>query len=310
VHRSIFRISVPFGSEGVVQLYLVRGAKAALVDTGVSTAPLAYLAPALRGAGLDLADVDLVVNTHGHFDHTGGNAIVKKASGAKIEIHANDAIYCVSAEHHASVFRRPFDMLGLAGTVEEQAAWILEQAGDSAGVDRKLVDGDALDLGRGVRFQVLHTPGHTAGSICLYWEDEGVLLSGDAVQGRGSRAGGLPIYESPYAYRESLERLMHLPTRLLLLGHRFNCRGAVSSPQRQGDDVMMILRESHEVSITIEKAVRTAAVAQPGGADLLKVARATVGELTYEFPMELDHATGLPRHGVGTLLAHLVGRTA
>ena len=51
-----------------------------------------------------------------------------------------------------------------------------------------------MDLGGDVRLHVLHTPGHTPGSASFYWESESLVFSGDAVGGRGSRAGGFPLY--------------------------------------------------------------------------------------------------------------------
>jgi glyoxylase-like metal-dependent hydrolase (beta-lactamase superfamily II) len=74
------------------------------------------------------------------------------------------------------------------------------------GVGRTVVDGDVLDLG-GVGLEVLHTPGHTPGSICLYDRVDGVLFTGDTVfaegVGRTDFAGG-----DAGALRESLERLV------------------------------------------------------------------------------------------------------
>jgi glyoxylase-like metal-dependent hydrolase (beta-lactamase superfamily II) len=57
----------------------------------------------------------------------------------------------------------------------------------------QLQDGDELDLGRALVLRVLHTPGHTPGSISLYWEREGILFTGDSLQGRGSRPGWMPL---------------------------------------------------------------------------------------------------------------------
>ena len=57
-----------------VAAYLLRGARNIIIDTGIVPAPDRDIAPALRTVGLDLSDIDLIINTHGHPDHVGGNA--------------------------------------------------------------------------------------------------------------------------------------------------------------------------------------------------------------------------------------------
>jgi hydroxyacylglutathione hydrolase len=70
---------------------------------------------------------------------------------------------------------------------------LLANVGREVSPDRQLQDGDELDLGRALVLRVLHTPGHTPGSISLYWEREGILFTGDSLQGRGSRPGWMPL---------------------------------------------------------------------------------------------------------------------
>ena len=70
---------------------------------------------------------------------------------------------------------------------------MLANVGREVSPDRQLQDGGELDLGRALALRVLHTPGHTPGSISLYWEREGILFTGDSLQGRGSRPGWMPL---------------------------------------------------------------------------------------------------------------------
>ena len=83
-------------------------------------------------------------------------------------------------------------------------------SGANGASSAQLEDGDEIDLGGDVRLHVLHTPGHTPGSASFYWESQSLLFSGDAVGGRGSRAGGFPLYFSAADYASSLRRLLDL----------------------------------------------------------------------------------------------------
>ena len=108
-------------------------------------------------AGLALK-VKYIINTHGHFDHVGGNKKMKAATGADILIHPLDA-----------------HMLGtLASTA---TAWGLS-ADDSPPPDRTVVDGDRIDFGT-LALTVIHTPGHSPGGIALY--TDGNVFVGDTL---------------------------------------------------------------------------------------------------------------------------------
>lgn len=143
------------------------------------------LLEALRGR-----PVSVVVLTHGHFDHLGA-ASVLCATGTPLLVHAADAESITSAEANGG------------------AAFGFDAIAPQP--DRLLHDGDLVEA-RGLRIEVLHTPGHTPGSICLlaHGEDGGHLFSGDTLfagsVGRTDFAGG-----DPRAMRASIARLATLP---------------------------------------------------------------------------------------------------
>ncbi len=107
----------------------------------------------------ELLEVRYIVNTHGHADHIGANREVKEATGAQLLIHAEDAPMLTSPNMNLSLY--------LGVPVKGPAA------------DRLLQDGEEIAVGKGVFLRVIHTPGHTRGSICL--QGEGVIFTGDTL---------------------------------------------------------------------------------------------------------------------------------
>jgi len=144
----------------------------------------------------------LVVLTHGHFDHTAALPRLRSsiaASGREtpsVAMHASDAAYLGTGAKSAHL--RDFSLAGAAAYVE--GLW--EEMPEPA---RFLSDGERIGP-----FRVIHTPGHTPGSICLYEESEGLLFSGDTLFAGGVGRTDLPGGDGGLLAR-SLERLLALP---------------------------------------------------------------------------------------------------
>lgn len=138
--------------------------QAMVIDPGADAERIASVAEKEK------LDIVTIVNTHGHGDHTAGNALLKALTGAKVLIHASDADGYPQA-------------------------------------DRFISDEKRLTLGR-IIFDIIHTPGHTPGGICLY--AQGHLFTGDTLfvgdSGRTDLAGG----HRP-TLGASIRRLMTLP---------------------------------------------------------------------------------------------------
>ena len=172
--------------------YLVwdgRSPDAMVLDPGMGAAQ--PLVDRVAANGLRL---HIIGNSHGHVDHIFDNAPLKRASGAPLAIHPDDA-YRLDGRN----------AYGLS--VEPSTA------------DRELRDGEQVRIGDLV-FDVMHTPGHTEGSVCLYEEQRALLLSGDVLfagsYGRTDLPGG-----SDEAMVASLARLARdLPDGVRVLpGH-------------------------------------------------------------------------------------------
>ncbi len=101
-----------------------------------------------------------VLNTHGHFDHIGGNRKVTETTGAKLLINKEDEPFLSKAARSASMY-------GL-------------KAEDSPRPSAYLAEGDLIRFGI-QEIKVIHTPGHSPGGCCFYLAKEGILVSGDSL---------------------------------------------------------------------------------------------------------------------------------
>ncbi len=175
--------------ERLVHTYLVLGEQICLVDTGVSASYDAILG-GLAEMGISADDVAWVVNTHAHPDHMGCNLRFQEDVGPKFACHSRAARWIEDVD--VQFKERP--LYGFETLV-----------GGSVQVTRHLEEGDEIDLG-GITLQVLHTPGHSPGSISLFCPQDGTLLTGDAIP----PTGGLPLYYDLGESRRSLHRLSQL----------------------------------------------------------------------------------------------------
>lgn len=133
--------------------------------------------------------VRYVINTHGHFDHVGGNRQVLAATGAQLLIHEEDAPFLSRAADVATMY-------GLATE-------------NSPPPDRFLQDGMVIGFGSHA-MKVLHTPGHTPGGCCLYLEEQGKVITGDTLFAEGVGRTDFP--------GSSHDALMHgIRTKLMVL---------------------------------------------------------------------------------------------
>ena len=174
----------------IVYSYIVTGKELCLVDTG-TVGGEHYIVSALSEMGFSVKDIKLVINTHEHPDHVGGNTFFKENARPRFACHADAA--------------RWIESLGIQFK-ERPVHGFYSLAGQSIQVDQKLQDGDEIDLGGGTSLKVIFTPGHSPGSISLFCPQDGSLIVGDAIQ----PVDGLPLYNDLARTRESLKRLMNL----------------------------------------------------------------------------------------------------
>jgi glyoxylase-like metal-dependent hydrolase (beta-lactamase superfamily II) len=157
-----------------------RTREAIAIDTAIPS--LAWIADELAARDWSLK---LIVSSHGHWDHIGDNAAVAAHTGAEIAVHPLDRTRLTDPQPVVA----PFEIPPSVPAVE-------------------LAEGGEVRFGA-IRLTVMHTPGHTEGSVCLYDPDQGLLFSGDTLFQGGWGRVDLPGGDPP-AMVASLGRLLTL----------------------------------------------------------------------------------------------------
>ena len=215
-HRIATVSSLPMN---MVNSFILVGERPVLVDTGVPGSGPKILA-ALAREGFAPTDVSLILITHRHVDHIGSAQALKLVTGAPVAVHALDAD-CLRRGDGGSrpptgLGGRFFDLTGVPGAQAEPCEpdilidrdFSLEPYGVTDGV-------------------VLHTPGHTAGSVSALLPN-GDVLAGDLAIGGVSFLGGIafkgharkpPYEDDPIIVRESLIDLLNRGANRFFVGH-------------------------------------------------------------------------------------------
>ncbi len=199
-------------------MYIVGKDQVMTIDSGEDLDRYRWM---LRGylAATERAEIALAGITHHHSDHSANLKWLREIYKADVLVHP-------------------------------EGVELLEKVLPEEGV-QTLQDNQVLDLGGGVRLQIMHTPGHSVDSMCYYLEDEGVLFTGDTVLGFGT-----VTMRDLYTYMHSLERLVALPNlKVICPGHgplvhdpRERIQGYIDHRNQREREILGVLGEGGEIS--------------------------------------------------------------
>ena len=216
---------------------VVDGGQAAMIDAGFSEGDsvqerLAYL------KGLPGLRVAYIVLTHHHFDHSGGAHALREATGARVVMHREEAplLEAAAREETPSDMEAPEEMREAR---QRMRRWRQEAARGRP--DILVDDNDRLRVGA-ASLRIVHAPGHTAGHVCVFLEEERVLFSGDNVLGMGTTAIAPPPHGDMVQYLASLRKMQGLDAALLCPGHG----PVVKEPNRKIQEILDHRRERDE----------------------------------------------------------------
>jgi glyoxylase-like metal-dependent hydrolase (beta-lactamase superfamily II) len=175
-------------------VYLVMDEKPILVDAGMMAGPILKNIKKF----IDPTKIEMIVLTHCHHDHSGAAPALKEATGAKLLLSEKE--------------------VGCVGDDLASVAYLFGQQAPEYKVDEILKEGMVLDIGKW-KLEVMETPGHSLGSLCLYEKNEKALFSGDTVfpDGNIGRTDMLGVNTAELV--RSIERLAKLDVKTMYPGH-------------------------------------------------------------------------------------------
>ena len=223
-----------------VYCFLIVEKEIALIDAGVAGTET-LISAYLKDIGRDINEVTRLVQTHAHPDHIGSSKAIKGITGCKVMIHEAERGWLEDVGRQVA---------------ERPVPGFNELVGGSVQVDTGLADGNMVRLGEGSSLKVVHTPGHSPGSICLNYDRDSVLFTGDVVP----LPGDMPIYD---------DAAMTLASVVKVRGMKFNLMLSAWDEPRAGKEAERTIGSGIEFLKGIQEAVDGVLREQPQADDVI-----------------------------------------
>ena len=199
--------------------------------------------------GVELSDIHLIINTHCHCDHVGGNKIIQEESDCDIALHRIGKHFIDIRDDWSTLWR------------------YYDHEAEFFACTMSLEDGDMLSIGPH-EFRVIHTPGHSPDGIVFYNAKEKALISGDTLWENDFPVPSIRVegVSSLFAMQESFEKLEDLEVKTVYPGHGkpfTNLREAISISKKKNKACMMnremigmdVLKKVTVFNLMLKKAV-------------------------------------------------------
>lgn len=266
IHALKVNFKVPISPEKAVDRfvysYIVFTDEITLIDSGVKGSGT-LIFDYIEKAGRDPKEITAIILSHSHPDHIGSAKAIKEASGCRALAHSTERDWIEDTEKQ---FR------------DRPVPGFNDLVGGPVAIDRTLNDGEILELGQDCKCKIIHTPGHSRGSISLLFPGEKAVFTGDSLP----VPNDMPIYDDVASLVNSIKKISDLRDLDILLS-------SWDAPARGRSDIERRIDEGLSYIRTIHKAVLNAG--GQGQRDVMELCRLVVGEL------------GLPPHAANPLVA-------
>jgi len=230
IHAIRIPFKIPIGPgktlDRSVYSYLVFGNTITLIDTGV-TGSETMLFDYIARQGRDPKEISQIILSHAHPDHIGSVKAIQRTTGCKVMAHGGERDWIEDTEKQFK---------------ERPVPGFHTLVGGPVTVDRLLADGEIVDMGQNIRCNVMHTPGHSRGSITLLFENEKTIITGDALP----LPNDLPIYDDFVASVHTMKNLKRAKNIEILLSSWEAPVHGFEQIEKRIDDGLSYLRRIHE----------------------------------------------------------------
>jgi len=201
IHALKIPFKIPISPEQILDrfayAYIIFGKVITLIDTGVAGSE-ALIFEYIRQHHRDPREIATIILTHAHPDHIGSAKVIQISVNCKIIAHGDEKDWIEDTDRQFKERPVPGFQTLVAGPVV---------------LDKALADGELLDLSQGILAEVMHTPGHSKGSVSLWFKNEKILISGDALP----FPNDLPTYDDVVTSVQSIKKLERMNTAEILL---------------------------------------------------------------------------------------------
>ncbi|MFZ5595697.1 MAG: MBL fold metallo-hydrolase [Bacillota bacterium] len=252
---------------GDINSYLIMDDPVTIIDPGPFYGPAEKkLAEALEQYDLEMSDIKRVFITHGHPDHYGMAGKIQEVGGAEVLIRDEEIQKIKPEKHYKEQMRRLFFSTGISGEALAIGASLEKGSPYAHPVEKfsSITGKKSLDFS-GFSFNLIHMPGHSGGHMCLYWEEENIVLSGDALLPEISSIPSFEFdpgmknlrYRSLAGVMDTMDRFSRMKPFVCLPGHGEAiedpvelARSRIDFHRNRLDEIFRLVPEGKENSIT------------------------------------------------------------
>lgn len=209
-------VKIPVLGDHLVNTYLLIGRRPILVDCGMPSSG-DRIWNGITAAGVDPTDLEMIIITHGHVDHFGAATELQARTGAPVAAHEAD-LPTYLAGHSDPTKRQPIGVFGHVFTRTPPPNEVTQPLQPDL-----LLTGEYNLDDHGVDARIIHTPGHTPGSVSVLL-DQGDLIAGDMLTGGflgllQYRPSNPPFHDDPDQALDSLQAALSMKPHTLHIGH-------------------------------------------------------------------------------------------